>query len=53
MLYIHDTMSNAALHLEYPLVRWINSEILVLPKDTDNIQINHLRVINKYTADFN
>ena len=25
----------------------------MLPKDTDNIQINYLRVINKYEAEFN
>ena len=46
-------MINGALHLGYSLARWTNSEVIMLPKDTDNIQINRLRVINKYEADFN
>ena len=53
MLYIHNIMINAALHLGYPLASWTNSEVIMLPKDTDNIQINRLRVINKYKVDFN
>ena len=53
MLYIHNIMINAALHLGYPLARWTKSEVIMLPKDTDNIQINYLRVINKYEAEFN
>ena len=46
-------MINGALHLGYSLARWTNSEVIMLPKDTDNIQINRRRVINKYEADFN
>ena len=46
-------MINGALHLGYSLARWTNSEVIMLPKDTDTIQINRLRVINKYEADFN
>ena len=37
MLYIHNIMINAALHLGYPLARWTNSEVIMLPKDNDNI----------------
>ena len=45
-------MINAALNLGYPLARWTNSEVIMLPKNTDNNQINHLRVINKYETDY-
>ena len=53
MLYIHSIMINAAFHLVYPLARWTNSEVLILLKDTNNIQINRLIVKNKYEVDFN
>ena len=46
-------MINVALHLGYPLARLIKSEVIILPKGTDTIQINRLRVINKYEAYFN
>ena len=53
ILYTHNIMINAALHLGYPLARWTKSEVIILPKGTDTIQINCLRVINKYEVDFN
>ena len=46
-------MINAALHLGYPLAHWTNSDVIMLPKNTDSIQINRLRGINEYEADFN
>ena len=53
MLYIHNIKINTALHLGYHLARCTSSEIIMLPKDKYNIQINRLRVIHKYEADFN
>ena len=53
MLYIHNTMINTSLYLGYPLTCWTNSEVMMIPKETNNIQINRIRVINKYEADFN
>ena len=53
MLSIHNTIINAPLAIGTPLERWTTSEVIMIPKDKDTTQINRLRVINKYEADYN
>ena len=53
MLHIHNVMINSSLSLGVPLQRWTTSEVIMIPKEPNNIQINRLRVINLYEADYN
>ena len=53
MLSIHNTIINVPLAIGTPLERWTTSEVIMIPKDKDTTQINRLRVINKYEADYN
>ena len=53
MLHIHNVMINSSLSLGVPLHRWTTSEVIMIPKEPNNIQINRLRLINLYEADYN
>ena len=53
MLKIHNTIINASISTSLPLKRRTKSDIIMLPKLQNNPQINRLRVINKFQADFN
>ena len=53
MLHIHHVMINSSLSLGAPLHRWTTSEVIMIPKEPNNIQINRLRLIYLYEADYN
>ena len=53
MLMIHITIINASIYNSIPLTRWTKSDVIMIPKLQNNPQINRLRVINKFEADFN
>ena len=53
MLMIHNTLINASLYNTTLLTRWTKSDVIMIPKIINTPQINRLRVINKFEADFN
>ena len=53
MLHIHNVIINSSLSLGAPLNRCSTSEVIMIPKELNNMQINRLRLINLYEADYN
>ena len=53
MLHIHNVMINSSLSLDSPSNRWTTLEVIMIPKEPNNIQINRLRLTNLYEADYN
>ena len=53
MLHIHNIMMHSSSSLVTPLNRWTTSEVLMIPKEPNNIKINLLRLINLYEVDYN
>ena len=53
MLHIHNVMINLSLSLGAPLNRLTTLELIMIPKELNNIPTNRLRLINLYEADYN
>ena len=53
ILKIHNTILNASIYTSISLKRWTTLDVIMLTKLQNNLQINILRVINKFEADFN
>ena len=53
ILMIHDTLINVSIYNATPLISWIKSDLIMIPKLINNPQINRLRVINKFEGGFN
>ena len=53
MIYLHYVMINSSLSLGSPLNLWTTSEVIIILKESNNIQINRLRLINLYEVDYN
>ena len=53
ILHIHNIMIKSSLSLGALLNRWTTSDVIMIPKEPNNIQINRLRLINLYEADYN
>ena len=53
MLKIHNAILNASIYTSISLKRWTTLDVIMLTKLQNSPQINRLRVINKFEADFN
>ena len=53
ILHIHNTILNASIVLGLPLDRWLVFIAIMIEKEKNNSQINRLRIINLYEADYN
>ena len=53
MMRLHHTITPIALLNASPLIRWLTSIVLLLPKDKGQPKINRLRIINTYESEYN
>ena len=53
LIEIHSTIINACIKLGQPLQRWLKSNAIMIEKEINYSQVNRLRIINLYEADYN
>ena len=53
MWQIHHSIITIALLNEKPLLRWLTSIVILLPKDSGQPKIHRLRIINTYESEYN